>query len=231
MPVREHKVPYRLARLPQAALELSLGSETFRIESEFSTPKPAWVKGPNRYFNHQREIELRDEAIVVRDTFTNLTHENLPLMQRHCAVMPGLKKVWLAGLSPAGRVSSSSDAGNPTSYAVTAHSGVGLIAIDDVSQVHVTNFSGEDFVGLADNECALRPGAKHTAEWAILPTARPDYWALVNAVRRLRNVNFKLDGPFAFLRADPRQVIAHWSDRQFVDFIRFKDAAVHHGHV
>ena len=47
---------------------------------------------------------------------------------------------------------------------------------------------------------------------------------MVNAVRRLRDVNFKLDGSFAFLRADPRQVIAHWSDQQFVDFIRFKDA-------
>jgi hypothetical protein len=223
VPAREHKVPYRLTRLAGTALELSLGSETFGIESEFSTPKPAWVKGPNRYFDHQREIELRDEAIVVRDTFTNLTHDNLPLMQRHRAVMPGLKKVWLAGLSPAGLISSSSDPGNPASYAVTAKSGVGLIAIDDVSQVHVTTFSGEGFLGLADNQCVLKPGAKHTAEWAILPTARPDYWALVNAVRRLRDVNFKLDGPFAFLRADPRKVIAHWSDQQFVDFLRFKD--------
>ena len=79
-------------------------------------------------------------------------------------------------------------------------------------------------MGLADNQCVLKPGAKHTAEWAILPTARPDYWAMVNAVRRLRDVNFKLEGSFAFLRADPRQVIAHWNDRQFVDFIRFKDA-------
>ena len=86
---------------------------------------------------------------------------------------------------------------------------MGLIAIDDVSQVHVTNFSGEDFVGLADNQCVLKPGAKHTAEWAILPTARPDYWAMVNAVRRLRDVNFKLDGSFAFLRADPQDAYRH----------------------
>ena len=57
VPEREHKVPYRLARLPKAALELSLGSETFCIQSEFSTPRPAWVKGSNRYFDHQRKIE------------------------------------------------------------------------------------------------------------------------------------------------------------------------------
>jgi hypothetical protein len=222
-PEREHKVPYLLRRLPGTALELSLGGETFRIESTFSTPRPAWVTGSNRYFDHRREIELHAEAIVVRDTFTNRGGENLPLMERHRVLMPGLKKVWLAGISPAGRVGSSSDPGNPTSYGVTGQAGIGLIAIDDVSQVHVTNFSGEGFLGLADNQCVLRPGATHTAEWAILPTARPDYWAMVNAVRRLRDVNFKLDGPFAFLRADPRQVIAHWTDQQFVDFIRFKD--------
>jgi len=224
VPQREHKVAYRLKKLPNAALELSLGDETFRIESQFSTPQPAWVKASNRFFDHRREIELREEAIVVRDTFTNLTEENLPLMQRHRVLVPGLKKVWLAGLSPAGRVSSASDPGNPTSYGTTAHAGVGLIAIDDVLQVHVRNLSGDDFVGLADNECVLKPGARHTAEWAIIPTARPDYWAMVNTVRRLRDVNFRLDGSFAFLRADPREVFAHWSERQFVDFVRFKDA-------
>ncbi len=223
VPERAHKVAYRLTQRPEAGLELSLGNETFRIESEFSTPRPAWVKGSNRYFDHRREIESRDEAIVVRDTFTNLTHEILPLMQRHRVRMPGLKKVWLAGLSPGGLVSSSSEPANPTSYGITARAGVGLIATDDVSQVHVTNFSGEDFVGLADNQCVLKPGAKHTAEWAILPTVRPDYWAMVNAVRRLRNVNFKLDGSYAWLRAVPNST-GVWTDQQLVDFIRFKDA-------
>ena len=205
-------------------MELSLGDETFRIESQFSTPQPAWVKASNRFFDHRREIELREEAIVVRDTFTNLTEENLPLMQRHRVLAPGLKKVWLAGLSPAGRVGSASDPGNPTTYGTTTQGGIGLIALDDVSQVHVTNFSGNDVVGLADNQCVLRPGAKHTTAWAILPTARPDHWAMVNAVRRLRDVNFRLDGSFAFLRAYPGSPYRHWSDRQFVDFIRYKDA-------
>ena len=113
VPSASIRFPIGSRGLPKAALELSLGSETFRIQSEFSTPRPAWVKGSNRYFDHQRKIESRDDVIVVHDTFTNLTQENLPLMQRHRVRMPGLKKVWLAGLSPAGRGSSSSDPGNP----------------------------------------------------------------------------------------------------------------------
>ncbi len=223
-PQREPKVAYQIVQLPQAAMDLSLGGEKFRIQSEFSTPQPAWVTGPNRYFKHRREIEPRDEAIVVRDTFTNLTPENLPLMQRHRVLMPGLKHVWLAGLPLAERTGSSSDPGNPTDYGATEHVGLGLIALDDVSQVHVRNLSGEGFLGLADYECVLRPGATHTAEWAIVPTATPDYWAMVNAVRRLRGVNFTIQGSFAFLRAHPKTLTGRWSDRQLTDFIRFKDA-------
>ena len=31
----------------------------------------------------------------------------------------------------------------------------------------------------------IAPRATYTAEWAIVPTATPDYWAFLNAVRRL----------------------------------------------
>jgi hypothetical protein len=224
-PEPRRKVDYRLVALPGATMELVVGGEKFRVESEFSTPQPAWVKASNAYFDFHRQTEQLDEAIVVRDTFTNRTAVNLPLSQRHRVFLPGgCKKVWLSGLSPAGLVSSSADPANPTSYGVTGRAGVGLMAIDDVSQVHVLNFSGKDHVGWADNQRVLKPGATHTVRWAILPTARPDYWAMVNAARRLRDVNFTLDGSFAFLRAYPKILTGAWSDRQFVDFIRYKDA-------
>jgi hypothetical protein len=225
IPRRRRQVDYRLTELADAALELAVNGERFRIESQFSTPQPAWVKGSNHYFDFQRKIERLDEAIVVHDTFTNRTDANLPLMHRHRVLMPGgLKRVWLAGLSPSGLAGSSSDPAQPTSYGITARSGVGLMAIDDVSQVHVANFSAADHVGWADDQCVLKPGAVHAVRWAILPTDAPDYWAMVNAARRLRGVNFTLDGSFAFLRAYPKKLTGAWTDRQFTDFIRFKDA-------
>ena len=225
VPASQRKVAYTLEQPAPAELTIRVGGETFRVLSEFSTPEPGWTQNSCRYFDFHREVLQRDEAIVVRDTFTNRTDENLPLVQRHRAFAPGrFSKVWLAGISPANLVSSASEPANPTAYGTTENVGIGLIPLDDVAQVHAANFSGEDHVGLADNQLVLTPGAKHVTEWAVLPTASPDYFQFINAVRRLRSVNFTLPGSFAFLRAHPRTEIHHWTDRQFVDFIRFKNA-------
>jgi len=199
----------------------------FAITSEFSTPEPNWQRASNRFFAFQRQIERRDEAIVIRDTFTNLTDQNLPLMQRHRASIGGgsypWKQVWLAGLSPASKVGTSSHPENPTVFATTDRFGIGLMPLDDVFQVHVTNFSDGRAIGLADNTFVLKPKATHTAEWAIVLTAEPDYFAFVNAARRLRDVNFTMDGTFVFLRADPT-LTGKWTDKQLTDFARLKDA-------
>ncbi|MBI3923550.1 MAG: hypothetical protein HY318_19180 [Armatimonadetes bacterium] len=268
-PSQSLKVRYFLKENPDRSMVVSVNGTSFRLESRFSTPKPAWVTGSNDYFRLKREIERRDEAIILRDTYTNLTDENLPIMQRHTltpfaaaraadgkpatdgkglplsrksvkgakvkvtvtsaapaigAAVGTFSKVWLAGLSPSTRNVSTSDPGNPTTYAVTEKAGVGLMALDDVFQVHVTNFSTDTSVGLADNQFVLKPRAQHTVEWALLPTSVPDYYAFLNAARRLRDVNFTLDGSFCFLRADPRTVTDKWTDKQFTDFIRNKNA-------
>lgn len=223
-PAVQFKVPYTLAERGPGVMELSLGGQRFRVESDYSTPQPAWVRQSNVYFELQRRVEQRDETIVVCDTLINRTPENLPLMHRHRVFLPGLNKVWLAGLAPSGLEASVADPANPTSYGVTASAGVGVVPLDDVTQVHATLFSGSDHVGLADQQLVLRPGQRHTAEWAIVPTVRPAYYDMVNAVRRLRDVNFTIPGSFAFLRAHPRQLTHLWSDQQFIDFLRFKDA-------
>lgn len=224
-PESQHKVDYRMVRQADGAIEISVGARKFRVESEFSTPEPAWVRGANKYFDHRRHVQQRDEWILVSDTFTNRTAKNLPLVHRHRVTGDSAwKKVWLAGLSPSTLTSTSSEPGNPTAYGAGDKVGIGVIPLDDVFQVHVTSFTTENQVGLADNQLALKPGAAYTAQWAILPTARPDYYAFLNALRRLRDVNFTLKGSFAFLRADPRIGAMKWSDRQCTDFIRFKNA-------
>jgi hypothetical protein len=224
-PAARHKVDYRMVRQKDGTLEVGIGGATFRVESEFSTPEPAWVCGPNKYFDHRQDVQQHDEWILVRDTFTNRTAENLPLMHRHRVTGESpWKKVWLAGLSPSALASASSEPANPTAYGATEKVGIGVLPLDDVFQVHVANSTTENQVGLADNQLVVKPGASYTAEWAILPTAQADYYAFVNALRRLRDVNFTLVGSSAFLRADPREGATKWSDQECVDFIRFKNA-------
>ncbi|MHB8903132.1 MAG: hypothetical protein ACYC6Y_30595, partial [Thermoguttaceae bacterium] len=224
-PAARHKVDYRVVEKDDGTMEIAVGQAAFVAQSEFSTPEPGWVHGSNRYFDHRREVEPRDEWIVVRDTFTNRTDGNLPLMHRHrvTAALPW-RKVWLAGLSPSVATSSCSEPANPSTYGAGDGSGVGVLPLDDVFQVHATNFSTENEVGVADQQLVLKPGVSHTAEWAIVPTDRGDYYAFLNAMRRLRDVNFTLEGSFAFLRADPRLGATTWTDQECIDFVRFKSA-------
>ncbi len=223
-PAAKHKVDYSARELPESKIEIKLNGELFIIESEFSTPAPAWVRGSTTYFSHQREVENRDETIIIRDTFTNLTSQNLPLMQRHQARAENgdLKHVWLAGVSPAGLVGSSASPENPATFGTTGQSGLGLLPLNDEFLVHTSNFAADGMLGLADRQFILRPGATYTAEWAVVPVELPDYFDFVNAVRRLRDVNFTIRECFAFLRAGP--LVQDWTDAEFVDFARFKSA-------
>ena len=200
----------------ESELEVALGAQKFNVVSQFSTPDGKWSATSNAFFTHKRTIEKRGEALVVRDEFVNLTPENLPLMQRHSADLGALQKVWLAGLSPASKIGSGSEPANPSSFGVSANIGAGLMPLDDVGLVHVVNWSDGAKFGLSDNSLVLKPGATHVSEWAIVPTATPDYYAFVNAARRLREVNFPIDGGFAFLPITP--AYAKWSDQQITDF-------------
>lgn len=206
-----------------SVIEIRTGNEVFLVESRFSTPEPAWVTGENTWFGWERTLERTGEAVIVRDAFTNRTDAPLPLMRRN-EIQFGdrLETLWLAGLERMDKSGYSASPANPTTFAATSQSGIGLMPLDDVSRVHVANHAGEGAVGLSDNNLVLRPGASYTAEWAIIPTGKPDYWAFINTARRLCDVNFTVDGAFAFLRADPRTDV--WSDQETADFLRFKSA-------
>jgi len=214
---------YAVKELPDARIEIAVGDESFVIESRFSTPAPGWVHGSNAFFRHERRLEQGPEAVLVHDTFTNLTDANLPLMHRHEAALgEGLKKLWLAGLEQPSGAGSTATPANPTTYAATGATGLGFVALDDVFRVHVANYAVAGAVGLGDNNLVLPPGRSYTAEWALVPTGAGDYWRFINAARRLVGANFTIDGCFAFLRASPHTDV--WSDQQIADFLRFKDA-------
>ncbi|HPA17925.1 MAG TPA: sugar-binding protein [Verrucomicrobiae bacterium] len=224
-PAKEPRGDFGVRELPDAAIETEIAGEKITVASRFSTPAGKWERGSNPFFAHSRQIDRRDEATVVRDTFRNLTEENLPLMQRHEIAISSpfpIKRIWLAGLSPAGLTGTSSDGANPTTFGMTGKTGVGLLPLNDEFQVHVTNYAADGALGLADNQFVLRPGQTYIAEWAIVPVARPDYFDFVNAARRLVDANFTIPYCFAFLRAGA--LTDKWSDEQFAEFIRLKSA-------
>ena len=226
LPVIEPRLPTKTPfTIKQSGndIEVSIGQEKFLVTSTFSSPAPAWVKGSNAYFSFRRDIEKLDEAVVVRDSFENLTEENLPLMHRHSIQVKGLKKAWVAGLSPSGSGGRAQNPGNPTTVGVTDKSAIGLLPLEDVLRVHVANLVDNETLGLADNQLVLKPNTKYTTEWAVVVTPAPDYYAFVNAARRLLKVNFTIDGGFSFLTFRPNDA-GSMNDQQLGDYLRFKNA-------
>jgi len=56
----------------------------------------------------------------------------------------------------------------------------------------------------------------------VVPVAEPDFYAFVNAARRMLDVNFKLDISFAFMFHEAP--VYEWSDATFTQFIDNKSA-------
>lgn len=222
-PRQDPATDFTFADAGDGAIAVTVDGTTYTVRSRFSTPAGEWVYGGNAYFAHERRIEKHDASVVIHDTFTNTTDENLGIMHRYEAELPREKTgLWLAGLEQAGDTGATNVPANCTSYAATGDTGIGLIALSDAFRVHVTNYAQSGIIGLADNYLVLPPGATYTAEWAIVPTDVGDYWRFINVARELVGANFPIEGGFAFLRTDPLTEV--WTDEEIASFIRWKDA-------
>ena len=209
--------------VPEATFSLVVNGHTLELHSEFSTPDGKWVTGNNRYFRHRRQLVEHDEWIEVRDTFTNLTNENLPLMQRHRSpVGEDATGVWIAGVRMPTNSGRHSGGANPSAYAATSSSGLGLVVLNDEFRVHATMIADEGSILATDPYFVLAPNATYTAELAVVPTADPKFYTFVNAARRMLKANFTLDVCFAFMFHEPP--VYQWPDKTFTSFIENKTA-------
>lgn len=221
-PKADLRTAYSAAVLPESKLALKFGDAEVLVESRFSTPAPGWVTGSNDFFRHSRRVEQRGEGVVVFDTFTNLTRENLGIMHRHQAQLGDqLKRLWIAGLEQSDQAGQTSTPANCTTFGASETWGLGFIAADDVFRVHSTNYGAEGAIGVADNNLVLPPGATYTAEWIAVPVLEPDYYDFINAARRFMDANFTIDGGFAFLRSG--ELTDVWSDEQVRNFLEWKN--------
>ena len=212
--------------LPEAKIEVTVGGESFVVESRFSTPKPEWVQGSNRLLPPRAAGgagpggDCRSRHVHQPDRGEPADHANV--IRRSWATVcdrPG----WRA-LSSRTRAASAGDPSNPTSLGVTEKCGVGLIALNDVFRIHIANDVANSAVGIADNEFVLKPNGQYTAEWAIVPVDAPDYWRFLNAARRLVDANFTIPGGFCFLRVT--EPVAAWTEERSGSFLRVQGPAL-----
>lgn len=221
-PQTDPECPYEVLSYDANQITLKANGETFTIESSFSMPNSTWQTRPgsNVYFNHTRKVEQRKGYIHITDTFVNISGNDLPVLQKHSCNLEGrMQKAWIAGRTMTYGGLGQSE--NPTSYAITDKTGIGLMPVSDEMLVHVRNQIYNQVLSLTDYDCVIPQESTYSAEWVIVPTQRPDFWDFVNACRRIRDVNFTLNHMFAFLHPG-----GSWGDNRVIEFIRNKSANV-----
>ena len=225
-PQRAFPKTYRNLTQKEGRISFKVGGEAFSVAGRFSAPDGKWHKGPTRFYKRTRKVIEHDEWIEVRDTFTNLTDKNVPIMQVHSCTLgeKRTKGVWLSCIKVPSGSGRQSEPSNPTVFAATAKSGVGMVALNDIFRVHSDQSANKGTISLADRHFVLKGGGEYTAEWAIVPVTKPDMWAFVNATRRLMDANFTLKYMSAFLCH--RKPIYEWSEKMFKGFIERKSANV-----
>lgn len=197
----------------------------WRIDSEFSEPGGEWrslgwdpdggwesvervsaseLRARTARFEFTRTLVPMGECVEVRDTFVNRTQAPQPVMVRHVVDWPAerVKKLVANGRDLALKRGIAQNSMNPTLLVCDETAGLGLVCVDDAFRLHGRQFCTDGKAGLADGELVLAPGARYEQVWQIYDVPSADYWDFVNAVRRSWDVNFRIDGSFAFV--DPR---------------------------
>jgi len=110
---------------------------------------------------------------------------------------------------------------NPSLFASQKGSGLGWLAEDDLLRLQMRL---RDFRGVTSaftNNFGLPKGGSYTFRWTLYPSTSSDYWAFINQVRRDWDVNFTIDGPFAFIghcsglsKETPEQIAPRFNPRR-----------------
>ncbi len=167
----------------------------FTVASRYSTPDGKWAEGSNDFFKHERVVEKLPEGFWVKDTFTNITDENLPIIMQHEITEKGAE-FFIGGLPFMASNNFSKLPGNTSVFAKCADGGIGIYASSIVFREHCgARVTENSSVIIGDPYLALPPKGSITHEFITVPLEKADYYDFVNAVRRQIGVNVTLEGP------------------------------------
>lgn len=154
------------------------------------------------FYSMHRTIERIDERLVVRDTFQNLTKEDLAIAFDNiltAANASGTDKIWLAGSpTPNSKPCPDSPASNSSIFFAYPKGALGLVVEDDFGKLQAELQKTAQSGIVRNRSFALGPEDNYTFEYSFYPTGKGDYWDFINRVRRCWGVNSKVEGNMIF---------------------------------
>lgn len=229
-PKKVFKTPYKVTSLKSGKIAFEVNSRKMILESRFSTPEGKYVTTGNKFFKFSRKIEKKDELFILRDTFTNLTKKDLPLIQQYeiSPVSGKIREFRLGGLVVSPGLKDHIATPNRSTFIALDKGGAGLYPLSDIFMVHAENYVNNGRKGgITDRVLVLRPGKTITTELAVIPVADGGYYSFINAVRRELDMNYTVPGPLAPL---PDSWVWYWNKgargdkKKIKAFLDFRDA-------
>ncbi len=248
-PEANHGVEYAVRCTPLGGIILTVGGREWQVRSAFSDERGSWnelgARGPThnaggwrvamipqadgfrveaqaRDYTISRTVTPHPEYVRVEDTITNTSGRDIAFLQRHETSAEDIDDLYLAGLHPRSKTGLVNERSNPTTLVCAGESQICITSADDVLRAHSLNYCDGKWAGVRDPHGALAAGASQTYAWEIYPAAKTDYYAMVNAIRRARDVNFTIPGGFAF--CDPREPFVSMSDEELGAWLDSKNA-------
>lgn len=173
---------------------------------EAQAPRVAW----------RRRIARRDSHLEVRDTFTNRTSHDQPVMFVNMLDTKNVEDITefrIAGRMQnaffictdpmVGRMNSTT----PVAYVGFKDCGIGMVIEDDAYRNQNTWMAWDSVLASGTDQFYLQPRASYTMVWKIYPLGRADYYDLVNAIRHDWNLFQEIPGLFGFVRPDTDQAM------------------------
>ncbi len=202
------------------------------------------VDAEGKSYRIQRTVRKLGEVIEVRDVIENKTDGDLAVLIRHVMAAPkdDMEHLIIGGLEVPVKEGGRWTRANPTTLVVRRGSGMAVMPVDDVLRAQSYNFAENDEAGFRDYSFALPARESRTTKWWIVPAPGGDYFAMVNAIRRQQETNFRLDGSFAFLTTYRQftemsdEELGRWMDRLALHYVclgiatpKLKNGAYPHG--
>ncbi len=183
----------------------------------------AWrVTAEGEFYTIDRLIKIEWGKVYVADTIRNKTDSTLGVIVKHYLKFGQAVPNVLIGGNDDPALNDVHTSANPTLFVPLANGGLGLVANDGLSRLQSRFYYDPDkwSVGVKNENLALGPGKSHTMTRSIYVLegqGQGNYFDFINYVRRDWGSNFRVDGPYDYIRPE---VVLEIDDAKLIEYVK-----------
>lgn len=166
------------------------GEKSWSPQAKKINGKTLLIEASGEHYSLRRNIQLKNERIEIKDTFTNLKNVPVGIIISHRFVAPEVLR----------NARAMATADNPTIFFSQKDGDFGILGEDSVSRLQFESSCRNNMANLRHSSFALDSGKSYTFQYAIYPLEPTgDIFNFVNRIRKDWDTNFTVQGPFDWI--------------------------------